>query len=151
MTREDGLAILRTMTDWIFQADHLVDDEVAENPRDWWNTPHHRDKITIGDRVWIQVSGRHSPGLHYVATVVSDVYESTECMDPERPGFGRWRTDVRFEYRIDPPLPRARLLNDPFLGSFKPFRGFQASNKPVPDAIAARLAEIADVTPLEKR
>jgi hypothetical protein len=66
----------RGAMDWIFQADHPVDDEVAQEPEDWWNTPHHRDQIAVGDRVWLQVSGRHSPGLYYVATVVRPVYMS---------------------------------------------------------------------------
>ena len=136
--------------DWIFQANHLIDDEVAGRREIWWNTPHHRDMITIGDRVWMQVSGRWSPGLHYVATVVWPVYESLERDDPERPMFGHWRTDIRCEYRIEPPLLRAELLNDPQLREFKAFRGFQGSNKPLPDPIASRLSELAELVPLER-
>jgi hypothetical protein len=29
------------MMDWIFQANHLMDDEVAQKSEDWWNTSHH--------------------------------------------------------------------------------------------------------------
>jgi len=136
------------MADWIFQADHLVDDEVARQPEHWWNTPHHRGEIAIGDRVWLQVSGQHSPGLYYVATVVRPVYESTERVDRDRPSFGRWRTDIRFEYRIVPPLSRSKLLRDPQLESFQPFRGFQGSNRPVPMAVSSKLLELANLVPL---
>jgi hypothetical protein len=136
--------------DWIFQANHLIDDEVAQRSEDWWNTPHHRDMIAIGDRVWLQVSGRWSPGLYYVATVVRPVYESLERDDPERPMFGHWRTDIRYEYRIEPPLLRRKLLDDPQLREFSPFRGFQGSNKPLPDPIASRLLGLAKLDPLER-
>jgi hypothetical protein len=74
---------------------------------------------------------------------MSPVFESSEPVDPERPGFGRWRTKIRFDYRIEPPLSRSELLNDPELGSFRPFRGFQGSNRRVPLAIASRLLELA--------
>jgi EVE domain len=138
------------MLDWIFQADHPVDDEVAQQPEDWWNTPQHRSEISVGDRVWLQVSGRHNPGLYYVATVVRPVYESTERVYPERPAFGRWRTDIRFEYRIVPPLLRSELLEDPELASFQPFHGFQGSNRPVPMAISSKLLKLATLVPLAK-
>src|ERR1700722_20452497 len=91
-----------TMADWIFQADHLVDDEVAEQPEHWWNTPHHRGEIAIGDRVWLQVSGQHNPGLYYVATVVRPVYESPKRADPESPRLGGGGPDTGFEFRLAP-------------------------------------------------
>lgn len=136
------------MADWIFQADHPVDDEVTERRVHWWNTPHHRRDIAVDDRVWLQVSGRHNPGLYYVAKVVHPVYESTEIEYPERPSFGRWRTDIRFECRIVPPLLRSELREDRELASFRPFYGFQGSNRPVPEAISSRLLEIVTLTPL---
>jgi hypothetical protein len=136
------------MADWIFQADHPVDDEVALQPEHWWNTPHHRSKIAIGDRVWLQVSGRKSPGLYYVARVVHPVYESTERVYLDRPSFGRWRTDIQFEYRIVPPLLRSELLEDPQFASFRPFHGFQGSNRPIPRAISTKLLELATLVPL---
>jgi hypothetical protein len=69
---------------------------------------------------------------------VSETYEH-----PGEPGDAahfRWRTDIRFEYRIRPPLLRSELLEDVQLGPFRPFRGFQGSNVPVPPDIAAALA-----------
>ncbi len=133
------------MADWIFQA-NLKRYDVPAQPaqsQTWWNTPHHRTDIAINDRVWLQIAGPYSPGLHYVATVESPVYECTESEDPESPIFGRLRTNIRFDYRINPPLSREELLNDPKIGSFRPFRGFQGSNVPVPTAIASRLSELA--------
>ena len=60
-----------------------------------------------------------------------------------REQFGPWQTDIRWDYRIEPPLPRSELVSDPALHSFRPFRGFQGSNVPVPVDIAARLSELA--------
>jgi hypothetical protein len=133
------------MTDWIFQANlkrYDVHVEAAQL-RTWWNTPWHRAEIAINDRVWLQIAGPYTPGLHYVATVESAAYESTEIDDPDSPTFGKWRTDIRFEYRIHPILDREDLLNDPEIGSFRPFRGFQGSNQRVPSNIASRLLKLA--------
>lgn len=137
------------MADWIFQANHAIHDEVAQRSEDWWNTPHYRGQITTGDRVWLQISGRRAPGLYYVAIIVRPAYESLEREDPDRPKFGHWRTDIRYEYRIEPPLLRPEVIGDPQLSSFRPFRGFQGSNVPVPAPIASRLSELAKLVPLE--
>jgi hypothetical protein len=64
--------------------------------------------------------------------------------------FGHWRTDIRYEYRIAPPLPRPRLIDDPQLGTFRPFRGFQGSNVPIPAPIASRLSNLASLVPLKR-
>ena len=143
-----GCKIADAMADWIFHANHAIHDEVTQRSEDWWNTPHHRGEITIGDRVWLQISGPHDPGRYYVATVMGPVYESLAREDPERPLFGHWRTDIRYEYRIEPPLLRSELIGDPQLRSFRPFRGFQGSNVPVPAPIASRLSELAKLVPL---
>jgi len=72
-----------------------------------------------------------------VATIVSLPYEKTDTQ------FGRWHTDIRWDYRIDPPLLRPELLGDPGLESFRPFRGFQGTNVPLPAEVASRLSELA--------
>jgi hypothetical protein len=133
------------MTDWIFQANLKRYDVHAEAAqfRTWWNTPWHRAEIAINDRVWLQVAGPYTPGLHYVATVETPVYESTEIDDPGSPTFGKWRTNIRFDYHIRPVLSREELLNDPELGSFPPFRSFQGSNQRVPSGVALRLLKVA--------
>jgi HJR/Mrr/RecB family endonuclease len=128
------------MADWIFQANPKHYDlhaAVARSRKDWWNTPRYRDRIAVHDRVWLQIVGPDRPGIYYVATIVSLPYEGSD----ER--FGPWHTDIRWDYRIDPPLPRPELVNDPALQSFRPFRGFQGSNVPVPPEIASRLLELA--------
>ena len=61
-------------------------------------------------------------------------------MQPSDPDHFRWRTDIRFDYRIRPPLLRTELLEDVQLGTFRPFHGFQGSNVPVPSDVAAALA-----------
>lgn len=80
-----------------------------------------------------------------MATIVSLPYEGADEQ------FGSWHTDIRWDYRIDPPLLRPELVNNPDLQSFRPLRGFQGSNVPVPPEIASRLLELAQprLTPLD--
>jgi hypothetical protein len=136
------------MADWIFQANPKLYDVhagVARSRRDSWSTPRYRDRIVVDDRVWLQIVGPDQPGIYYVATIVSLPYERSETT------FGRWGTDIRWDYRVDPPLPRPELVSDPVLQSFRPFCGFQGSNVPVPPEIASRLWELAGprLVPLE--
>jgi hypothetical protein len=132
------------MADWIFEdspRDHDLDARVAASAEQWWGTPRYRDQLAPGDRVWLQLTGRDHPGIYYVATIMSGTYE--HALAPGDPAFARWRTDIRVDYRISPPLLRSELLSDPSLGSFRPFHGFQGSNVPVPPDIAAALLDRA--------
>ena len=129
------------MADWIFQGNprhYDLDASVAASRRRWWGTPRYRDRMSVGDRVWLQVVGPKDPGVYYVATIVSQTYEHP--VQPSDPAHFRWRTDIRFDYRIRPPLLRSELVEDVQLGSFRPFRGFEGSNVPVPPEVAAALA-----------
>jgi hypothetical protein len=122
-----------------------------------WSTPHYRDQTAAGDRVWLQVTGPHRPGIYYVARITRPTYEYAEheqaghgnaehgsgSHETGGPGHSRWRTDIRFDYAIEPPLLRAELLDDARLGSFRPFHGFQGSTAPLPAEIASALAERA--------
>jgi hypothetical protein len=115
------------MTDWIFQGNRKrydLDAGIAESRRHSWSTPRYRDRTATGDRVWLQVVGREKPGIYYVATIMAPTYADPEWHDVGS-AYGRWRTDIRFDYRIDPPLLRTELLGTAELGSFRPFRGFQ--------------------------
>jgi hypothetical protein len=129
------------MADWIFQGNprhYDLDASVAASREQWWGTPRYRDRIAVGDRVWLQVVGPKDPGIYYTATIVTQTYEHP--VQPSDPAHFRWRTDIRFDYRIRPPLLRSELLKDVQLGSFRPFRGFEGSNVPVPPDVAAALA-----------
>lgn len=131
------------MTDWIFQGNRKwydLDAAIAASRQHWWSTPHYRHRTAARDRVWLQIVGRDHPGIYYVATITAPTYEDPEWRDAPR---GRWRTGIRFDYRIDPPLLRAELLADAELGSFRPFRGFQGSTVPVPPEVALALSERA--------
>src|SRR5215470_15202026 len=133
------------MADWIFEGNprhYDLDAAVAASREHWWGTPRFRDEMAIGDRVWLQVVGPKDPGIYYVATIVTKTYE--QHVDPSEPAHFRWRTDIRFDYRIRPALLRSELLEDVRLGSFRPFQGFQGSNVPVPPDVAAALAARAD-------
>ena len=136
-----GSLALEAMADWIFQGKprhYDLDAAVTASREHWWGTPRYRDRMAVGDRVWLQIVGPKDPGIYYAATIVSETYEHP--VQPSDPAHFRWRTDIRFDYRIRPPLLRSELLEDVQLGSFRPFRGFQGSNAPVPPDVAAALA-----------
>jgi len=133
------------MTDWIFQgnAKHYdLDAALAASRRHSWRTPRYRDRTAAGDRVWLQVVGREEPGIYYVATITAPTYENPGWHAGESAS-ARWRTDIRFDYRIDPPLLRVELLATAGLASFRPFRGFQGSTVPMPPHVAAALEKCA--------
>jgi hypothetical protein len=133
------------MSDWIFQGNgkhYDLDSAIAASRLHSWRTPRYRDRTAAGDRVWLQVVGRHEPGIYYLATITIPTYEDRDWHDGDSAS-ARWRTDVRFDYRIDPPLLRVELLATAGLASFRPFRGFQGSTVPVPPDVAAALAEHA--------
>jgi hypothetical protein len=143
------------VTDWIFQGNgnqYDLDAALARSRLRSWRTPRYRDRTAVGDRVWLQVVGRDDPGIYYVATITAPTHE-----DPDwHPGdsvYARWRTEIKFDYRIEPPLLRVELLATVELAAFRPFRGFQGSTMPVPPDVAAamwaraapRLDALADV------
>jgi hypothetical protein len=130
------------MTEWIFQGNRRRSDPDAaltSSRCHSWSTPRYRDRTAVGDRVWLQIVGPDHPGIYYIATITAATYE-----DPGwhagGPVYGRWRTDIRFDYRVEPPLLRAELLADAELGSFRPFRGFQGSTVPLPPEVALALS-----------
>ena len=132
------------MADWIFEGNprhYDLEAAVASSRSQWWGTPHFRDQMSVGDRVWLQVVGPKDPGIYYVATIISPTYEhAAEASEAPEARHFRWRTDIRFDYRVQPPLLRSELEADAVLGSFRPFRGFEGSNVPVPPEIASALA-----------
>jgi len=133
------------MTDWIFQGNGRqldLDAALAKSRLRSWRTPRYRDRTATGDRVWLQIVGRDQPGIYYLAAITAPTYENPEWHAGDSPA-ARWRTDVRFVYRIDPPLLRVELLATAELASFRPFRGFQGSTFPVPSDIATALWERA--------
>lgn len=133
------------MTDWIFQGNRKrydLDAAVAASRYQQWSTPRYRDQTAAGDRVWLQVTGPDHPGIYYVATITIPTHEAPEWHDAGS-SYGRWRTGIRFDYGIDPPLLRTELTADARFGSFRPFRGFQGSTVPIPSEIAMALSERA--------
>jgi hypothetical protein len=129
------------MTDWVFQGNgrhYDLDAALAESRLRSWRTPRYRDRAAAGDPVWVQLAGPHDPGIYYAATVTGPTHEDPDWHDGDSP-YARWRTQVRFDYRIDPPLLRVELMATAALASFRPFRGFQGSTVPVPADVAAAL------------
>ena len=128
------------MTDWLMQANLKMYDlhaAVAASRADNWRTPKYRKALSVGDRAWLQIVGPHEPGLYYIASITSVPYETPES------GYSRWHTDIRYDFRLDPPLLRAQLTSDPVLKEFAPLRGFQGTLTPVPAQFVARLDELA--------
>jgi hypothetical protein len=133
------------MTDWIFQGNRKqydLDAALAVSRHQRWRTPRYRDQTATGDRVWLQIVGRDHPGIYYVATITIPTYEDPRWHD-DAASYARWKTGIRFDYGIDPPLLRVELTADPELGSFRPFRGFQGSTMPVPSQVATMLSQRA--------
>src|SRR5580692_11744000 len=133
------------MADWIFQGNGKqldLDAAITASRLRSWRTPRYRDLAAAGDRVWLQVVGRDEPGIYYLAAITAPTYEDPEWHDGD-PASARWRTDIRFDYRIDPPLLRVELLADAGLAAFRPFLGFQGSSVPLPAGIAATLGDRA--------
>ena len=129
------------MTDWIFQGNgkhYDLDARLADSRQRSWRTPRYRDLTAVGDPVWLQIAGRDEPGIYYLATITASTYEDPEWHHGDS-AYARWRTDVRFDYRIDPPLLRVEILATAELSSFRPFRGFQGSTWPLPADIAVAL------------
>ena len=63
------------MADWLFQGNsrhYDLDTAVAASREQWWGTPRYRDRMAVGDQVWLQVVGPKDPGIYYVATIVSE-------------------------------------------------------------------------------
>ena len=50
-------------------------------------TPRYWDRITVGTRVWMQVTGPHHPVIYYVTTIVSKAYEHP--VQPGEPAYAR--------------------------------------------------------------
>jgi hypothetical protein len=133
------------MTDWIFQGNRKRDDldaAIVASRQHWWSTPHYRSRTAAGDPVWLQVVGPDHPGIYYLATITTPTYEDPDWLETGS-AFGRWRTGIRFDYRIDPPLLRTELVGAAGLATFRPFRGFQGSTVPLPPDIASALSERA--------
>jgi hypothetical protein len=133
------------MTDWIFQGNgqhYDLDSALAASRVQSWRTPRYRDRTAVADRVWLQIVGRHDPGIYYAAVVTVPAHEDPQWHDGDSPS-ARWRTEIRFDYRLEPPLLRAELQATAALSSFRPFRGFQGSTVPLPTDIAALLRDLA--------
>jgi len=133
------------VTDWIFQGNRKhydLDAAIADSRLSSWRTPRYRNLTAQGDRVWLQVVGREEPGIYYLASITVPTYEDPEWHAGDS-AYARWRTEVRFDFRIDPPLLRVELQATAELGSFRPFGGFQGSTVPVPPDIAATLRQRA--------
>jgi hypothetical protein len=132
--------------DWIFQGNgkrYDLDAAIAASRVQSWRTPRYRSLAAAGDRVWLQVVGRADPGIYYLATITAPTHEDKDWHAGDSP-YARWRTAIRFVYRVDPPLLRVELLATARLASFRPFRGFQGSTVPVPADIAAALWDRAE-------
>lgn len=131
--------MMLAMTDWLVQANPKMYDlhaAVARSRDDWWRTPRYRKAISVGDRAWLQIVGPHAPGIYYLATITSLPYDTADD------GYSRWHTDIRYDYRLDPPLLREESKSDPVLSDCALLRGFQGSLAPITPQIAARLDQL---------
>lgn len=129
------------MTDWLFQANPKRYDLLAATDRgveDDWSMNQNRDLVAVGDRVFFLVSGAQA-GIYVTGRVVSPVYKKEQEDE-----FGRWKVDVEYLARVDPPALRAELLegSDRVLAAYQPFRGLQGTNYVMPVDVAEKLVEL---------
>jgi HJR/Mrr/RecB family endonuclease len=123
----------------MFQADpkrYDLLDRVRDGFSDDWSMNQHRSKVSVGDRIYFRISGKHA-GLYATGRVVGPVFETTTPNE-----FGKWKVSIEYEALIDPPLLKAETLADPLLAPWLPLSGQLATNFIVPDDLAARLDEV---------
>ena len=67
--------------------------------------PRYRGRTAAGDPGWLQVVGRDETGSYYLVTITGPTHEDPDWHVGDS-AFARWRTEARFDFRIDPPLLR---------------------------------------------
>jgi hypothetical protein len=124
--------------DWVFQVNPArfdVEAAVKGSVEGSWSTPRYRDRLSVGQRVWLTAVGKSEPGVRYIATITSPVYEKAD-------EWGTWKVDIRYEYRVAPVLTRAELMADPLLRDVYALRGFLGTNAPLTKEVGDRLWEL---------
>jgi hypothetical protein len=100
-----------------------------------------RDGLVLGmsGDIGPLAAGSRALAQHGDVRAVDPVQQQRDGDPDEQPGQGVEDQDAE-QRRIRPPLLRSELLEALQLGSFRPSRGFQGSNVPVPPDVAAALA-----------
>ncbi|NBT36622.1 MAG: EVE domain-containing protein [Actinobacteria bacterium] len=127
------------MTTWIFQSDPERFDLLA----DWeegdvgsWSANQKPQEMRNGDRVVFRISGK-SAGLYGVGEIVSECYEAPN-------EFGSWKVDVRYDYLIEPPIPKDEITAHRALSKVSALRGRQGTNFMLSDTDAAKLFDFIE-------
>jgi hypothetical protein len=82
--------------------------------------------MTPGDRVYFWESGDHA-ALLAMGQIVSEV-------DPENPSGRFGSVDIIYESKLEPPIPRQEVLQDPILSQFRVFSRMEGTNFPIRDS-----------------
>jgi len=113
----------------------------------------HRDRVSPGDRVFFWETGTDAC-VRAVGRIVSAVYDRGGGNQ-----FGQYGVDVVYESKVEPPLTRDEIIQDPILGKFRPFRWAMGTNIPLDEtdvvralqeALGPRLIGLGDGKTIEK-
>jgi predicted RNA-binding protein with PUA-like domain len=116
-----------------------------------------RDRVQLGDPVFLYHSSCAEPGIVGLMKVVRAGYPDPSCLDPESPyydprsspGHIRWQAvDVRLEARVSPPLLLSKLREEPLLQGFQLLRpGNRLSIVPVTPEEWQHLIRLTNLIP----
>ena len=124
---------------WIFQAnpdDYDIVAALQHMHQFCWTVNQHKDKVQAGDRVYVWVSGKQA-GVIAAGTILTDPAEMEET--PEELQFNKKeltstkaiRVLIEIEKRVEPPLLRMTLKQDPVLQSLTIIKSPQMTNYPL--------------------
>lgn len=138
---------------WLFQANPAIYDLAAEVGRrepgdtDSWLVTRFRDDMRPGDGV-VLWQGGPAAGVYALAELTGAPFErptSDLWPDREQRGESEWAVGFRYARILSPPLPRARLRDDPVLSALPVLKMPQGTNYPLPpehwDAIREAIAQ----------
>ena len=136
---------------WIFQANpelYDIDGALRELPEFSWLVKQHADAIRANDRVYLWRSGRRA-GIIGEAQILGDPAEFEEAdaearfnVDQSKFQGPRLRVKLRVLRRVDPPVYRDRILQEPRLQELSILRAPQATNFVVTSEQASVLDEL---------
>ena len=130
------------MRTWIFQANpdkYRINNSLESENEEFWNLNQHKDKVSVGDRVLIWISGTEA-GIYAIGTVMSPPVLMSDSLTGQSywipPSDGRipkLRVRVRYDRILKDPLGKAFLLADLRLRNLSILRSWRATNFIVTD------------------
>lgn len=148
-TEDDATTLSDHPQSWIFQGNPDIYDivEATKHLRQLsWDVNQHKTLMHKGDRVFLWVSGKQA-GVIARATIltepeeIEDSPEVVKYYKEEQELTKELRVLLEIEQRIDPPIHRSDLLNDPELKSLTILKAPQMTNYPLKPEEAVALEQ----------